>query len=295
MRDDGGSARGGGRSVGRPQGDGPSLTTSSTGRRLVLPKPADMGAVPPATPRSAASLPVPRAQRSPPRSVPTAPKAKAEPAATLWVGRAILGAACLILVGVAVAFLQLGDEPMEVAAVEPSKPWSPPTSGARREGPAPAGAKASAPPGVRVGGLTAAEKGASARNGKRVDYGRRRKVARPRVWSKARLRAVGQRPGAGKFYDMTIKRSEEYKPSYDIKGFVKQAPYILVVSQPPGMSVFLDEVPAGMTPLVRRLNTNPAKLQVRVQGSGFRTVDEAVLANDRGNFRVGVNMVPTSM
>ena len=110
-------------------------------------------------------------------------------------------------------------------------------------------------------------------------------------WRKKRHRKLVQREGAGEPYELKTNLTPYAEHGYPAND-VPQRPYVLVTSRPPGMNVYLDGVPAGSTPLLRRLTQKMPQMRIKISGAGFTTVERVFRPDGEGHIRVGVDMVP---
>ena len=204
---------------------GAGLTTA--GSRVPLPPQVPEAPTPPAVPMA-------RPSRAPRRPRPRADEANP------WVSRMILTSAALTLALVVGVFLRQGDAPIEPDRPPPGPPVFAPTAPVAAKKPRPV-----PPTQGRAADVKAAPKPRVSLAPERV-----RRRARKPVWSKERLDALAKKPGAGTPYPPPTEYPE-YKRPYDTSATIDEPPYVLVFSRPPGMNVFLNGHPAGMTPLLR--------------------------------------------
>lgn len=108
------------------------------------------------------------------------------------------------------------------------------------------------------------------------------------------MAGAADNPEAGKFFDPEPPNPNYDRP-YETGPEFKEPPYLLVYSQPPGMNVYIDDAPMGMTPLLRQLTVVTERLRIKVSGLGFETVDRVVEADQDGHIRMGINMKPTTL
>lgn len=112
----------------------------------------------------------------------------------------------------------------------------------------------------------------------------------PRVWTPERLadlRAPDAKPRFG--FEPSEKRA---KRSYDNEVQESSVPMLMIFSQPPGMAVKVDGRLLGTTPLIRVLGKAPPRVEVELEGPGFRKKAETVRPSQDGNFELGVIMEP---
>ena len=259
---------------GRPE---PPTTRS----RLVLPKPA-------AAPASA--RPEPSVERGPklsamlsatdmaPSGRPRPTKAQAPELFAPWVSRIIVGSAVLTLALVVFAFLKQGDDPVPLIVGTPQT--SPPTrvvAGRRTV------ARRTAP-----GHLVPTEPGETPKD---PHFGRARKVKPFQMWSPERIADLANTPYVGKPFTPFVDTGTYDRP-YETYDTIEQEPYIFVMSRPPGMNVYFDDVIVGRTPLLRHNVQHRDRIRIRIAGSGFETVEREIRQDKQGHIRIGVVMKP---
>ncbi len=277
----------------RPAEPAPEAPPEKASRRLVLPMPGSAApprtSPPPVFPSEAIVRPRPTEPSQPDDPDPSelGPPVIIEDGHP-WVRRGVSGVAVVVLAFVVYAFLSQGDAPVEVVL-------TPDRTETRIDDPVrPSGAGRVIGPRVRP----ATEASSSPVTKDRPMFGRARNVDPRPVWTPERVAAQGQVENAGIPFSPEFDNegeSPDYQRSYGDESDeeeVVDAPYVLVFSRPPGMNVYLNGVPAGMTPLLRQLTAPTASMRVRVDGLGFQTVERTVAANPRGHIRLGVDMKP---